>query len=67
MEVTDALGSELGACKRCGRPVYERHSYVMLVPVGRGRMFFHAGCEPLKRPPDATSDTPKRDRQDPRE
>jgi hypothetical protein len=36
----------LSDCKRCGRPVRKDHSYVMVVPVGRGRMFFHAGCEP---------------------
>ena len=39
----------LGNCKRCGQPVREDHSYVMVVPVGRGRMFFHAGCEPITR------------------
>ena len=34
----------LARCTRCGQPVREDHSHVMLVPVGRGRMFFHAGC-----------------------
>ena len=36
----------LAACKRCGRAVREHHSHVMVVPVGRKRMYFHAGCEP---------------------
>lgn len=34
----------LATCKACGQPVREDHSHVMLVPVGRGRMFFHAAC-----------------------
>jgi DNA-binding CsgD family transcriptional regulator len=36
----------LANCRRCERPVFDDHSHVMVVPVGRGRMFFHAGCEP---------------------
>jgi hypothetical protein len=39
----------MGVCKRCGQPVHEHHSHIMLVPVGRGRMFYHAGCEPIRR------------------
>jgi hypothetical protein len=34
----------LARCTECGQPVHEDHSHVMVVPVGRGRMFFHAGC-----------------------
>ena len=45
----------LADCTRCGRPVQENHSHVMIVPVGRGRMFYHAACEPPKPP-----DHPKR-------
>ena len=30
-------------CTRCGQPVHEHQSHIMLVPVGRGRTFFHAG------------------------
>lgn len=36
----------VAVCKRCGQSVHEHQSHIMLVPVGRGRMFFHAGCEP---------------------
>jgi hypothetical protein len=36
----------LANCRRCERPVFEDHSHVMVVPVGRGRMFFHEGCVP---------------------
>jgi hypothetical protein len=42
----------LAVCRRCGQPVREDHSHVMVVPVGRGRMFFHAGCEPVVVEPD---------------
>jgi hypothetical protein len=35
-------------CTMCGQPVREDHSHVMIVPVGRGRMFFHAGCWQIK-------------------
>ena len=41
-------GSHIGDCSRCGRPVLERQSHVMIVPIGRGRVFYHAGCEPLR-------------------
>ena len=34
----------LANCRRCGQPVRESHSHVMIVPVGRARMFFHGGC-----------------------
>ena len=42
--MAQARSDFVGNCKRCGQPVGEHHSHVMLVPVGRGRMFFHAGC-----------------------
>lgn len=42
----------LANCRRCGQPVREDHSHVMVVPVGRARMFFHRGCEPIRRTPD---------------
>jgi hypothetical protein len=35
-------------CTRCGQPVREDHFHMMLVPVGRGRMFFHAGCKRIR-------------------
>ena len=44
-------------CKRCGRPVRESHSHVMVVPVGHKRMYFHAGCEPpIRDKPDLAED-----------
>lgn len=43
-------GSQLGDCARCGRAVLEHQSYVMIAPTGRGRVFYHAGCEPLRSP-----------------
>ena len=43
-----AEGLDLGTCARCGRAVLEHHSYVMIAPIGRGRVFYHAGCEPLR-------------------
>lgn len=47
------MSSEILAnCRRCGQPVRESHSHVMIVPVGRARMFFHGGCEPIERTPD---------------
>jgi len=49
----------LATCKACGQPVREDHSHVMLVPVGRGRMFFHAGCWRVKAAPEMATDTPK--------
>ena len=48
----------LATCKACGQPVREDHSHVMLVPVGRGRMFFHAGCWRVKAARDL-ADSPK--------
>ena len=42
------LGTHVGECSRCGRPVHEEQSYVMVAPLGRGRVFYHAGCEPLR-------------------
>ena len=42
----------LANCRRCGQPVRESHSHVMIVPVGRARMFFHGGCEPIEPTPD---------------
>ena len=47
----------LADCDRCGRPVREHDSHVMVVPVGRKRMYFHAGCEPTTRAkPDLAED-----------
>lgn len=47
------MGDEfLGICKRCDQPVYEHHAHVMVVPMGRGRRFFHIGCAPKDRAPD---------------
>jgi hypothetical protein len=43
-------------CKRCGQPVREGHPYVMVVPVGRGRMVFHAGCWRIKAMGDPDGD-----------
>ena len=40
------LGTHIGDCSRCSRPVHEGQSHVMIVPLGRGRVFYHAGCEP---------------------
>ena len=37
-------GEFVARCTRCDQPVREDQSHVMVVPVGRGRMFFHAGC-----------------------
>jgi hypothetical protein len=47
----------LANCRRCGQPVRESHSHVMIVPVGRARMFFHGGCEPIE--PTADQDAKK--------
>jgi hypothetical protein len=41
-------GTHIGDCSRCGRPVHEGQSHVMIVPLGRARVFYHAGCEPLR-------------------
>ena len=49
----------LATCKACGQPVREDHSHVMLVPVGRGRMFFHAGCWRVKAVREVAADSPK--------
>ena len=49
----------LATCKACGQPVREDHSHVMLVPVGRGRMFFHAGCWRVDGVRDRFGDRPK--------
>jgi hypothetical protein len=49
-EATSVSDYSLGNCKRCGRPVSEHQSHVMVVPVGHKRIYFHAGCEPLSRP-----------------
>ena len=49
----------LATCAACGQPVREDHSHVMLVPVGRGRMFFHAGCWHVKAVRDLVGDDPK--------
>jgi hypothetical protein len=53
----DGMGRDVvGNCQRCGQVVREDHSHVMLVPVGRGRMFFHAGCEPIRTAGDAADE-----------
>ena len=39
----------LADCKRCGRPMREDHSQVMVVPVGHKRMYFHAACQARSR------------------
>ena len=49
----------LATCKACGQPVREDHSHVMLVPVGRGRMFFHAGCWRVEAVRGLAADSPK--------
>ena len=49
----------LATCKACGQPVREDHSHVMLVPVGRGRMFFHAGCWRVRAVRELVADGPK--------
>ncbi len=41
-------GPHVGDCARCGRLVLEHQSHLMIVPSGRGRVFYHAGCEPLR-------------------
>ncbi len=46
----------LARCTKCGQPVREDHSHVMVVPVGRGRMFFHAGCWRTKALQDPVDD-----------
>ena len=38
----------VGDCARCGRPIFERQSHLMIVPSGRPKVFYHAGCEPLR-------------------
>ena len=48
----------LATCKACRQPVREDHSHVMLVPVGRGRMFFHAGCWRVKSARELAADSP---------
>jgi hypothetical protein len=35
-------------CGRCGRPIKDHHSHVMVVPIGRGRRFYHASCGPKR-------------------
>ena len=35
------------------------HSHVMVVPVGRGRMFFHAGCWRVRAVRELAADGPK--------
>jgi hypothetical protein len=52
------MSSEVVAdCSTCGRPVREDHSHIMLVPVGRARMFFHAGCGSINSVRDETGDS----------
>ena len=46
----------MGDCERCGRPVRENHSHIMIVPVGHKRMYYHAGCEPIRDKPDLAKD-----------
>ncbi len=44
-------------CKRCGQPVHEYQSHVMVVNVDEERTFFHAGCEPaISDKPDLVED-----------
>ena len=52
-------------CTSCGQPVREDHSHVMVVPVGRGRMFFHAGCWRVKAVRDPIADKLKAEREAP--
>jgi hypothetical protein len=51
-------------CERCGQAVREDHSHVMVVPVGRGRMFFHAGCEPTRPTSDQADARVRSERED---
>ena len=55
----------VATCTACGQPVREDHSHVMLVPVGRGRMFFHAGCWRVDTVRDRAGDSPKVNREGP--
>ena len=48
VEVRRMSTEPLDDCKRCGRQVREDHSYVMVVPVGHKRLYFHGGCEPIE-------------------
>jgi hypothetical protein len=34
----------VGTCQRCGTSVHEEQSHVIVVNVGGGRTFYHAGC-----------------------
>jgi hypothetical protein len=54
----------LARCARCGQPVREDHAHVMVVPVGRGRMFFHAGCWRISAMRDPVSDRLKAERKE---
>ena len=56
VEVSRMSTEPLDDCKRCGRQVREDHSYVMVVPVGHKRMYFHGGCEPIGIKPDPAED-----------
>ena len=49
----------LATCKACGQSVREDHSHVMVVPVGRGRMFFHARCWRVRAVRELAADGPK--------
>ena len=55
----------IGRCERCGQAVREDHSHVMVVPVGRGRMFFHAGCDPIRPTSDLADERLRTHRQEP--
>jgi hypothetical protein len=55
----------IGRCRTCGRLVREDDSHVMVVPEGEGRIFFHAGCEPIKRTRDHADERLKTEPQEP--
>lgn len=59
----NAQSEFLARCRRCGQPVREDHSHVMIVPVGRGRMFFHAGCWRIKAVRDPVDERPEAERE----
>ncbi len=57
VETSGMYNAIVADCKRCGQPVHEYQSHVMVVPVGHKRLYFHAGCEPaISDKPDLVED-----------
>jgi hypothetical protein len=57
VETSGMYNAIVADCKRCGQPVHEYQSHVMVVNVDGERTFFHAGCEPaISDKPDLVED-----------